>query len=329
MQDWWVGAWLAFVFGAMVGSFLNVVVCRLPQGQSVVFPSSHCPNCHAAIRPWHNIPILGFLWLQGRCADCRAPISWRYPVTEALTGGLFLATYWHFAWSWQSLWLFLFVGLLVAIFWIDWDTMLIFDAMTLPGAFLGLAYSGLVLERFWLALAAALGAVALLLLLNSVTLWWMGVDGVGEGDMTLVAMLGAWLGVEGCVVALGTALCVASLMGLAVVYAGWGRERRWQPWGLALIASCAIYALTAYVTALPAGIAYGWLGAHLAPTIWCALLLASLFMGGATGWLYMRLTAQTPSLVMPFGPALVLGALVALFCGEPVWSSVRTWLWLS
>ncbi|MGB5975475.1 MAG: prepilin peptidase, partial [Nodosilinea sp.] len=106
---------LVFVFGAAVGSFLNVVIYRLPAGLSLLHPPSRCPQCHTRLAPRDNVPVLGWLWLKGRCRYCRAPISPRYPLVEAFTGALFLATFWLFGLTWATVGHWLLLSWLVAL----------------------------------------------------------------------------------------------------------------------------------------------------------------------------------------------------------------------
>src|SRR5512136_2360764 len=125
-------------FGLLIGSFLNVVIHRLPREESLVTPRSRCPACHTPIRPWDNIPVLSFLLLRGRCRTCRQPISWRYPAVETLTGGLFILTVNTFGVTLETLFLLIFLSSLVAISFIDLDHQVIPNVITLPGIPLGL-----------------------------------------------------------------------------------------------------------------------------------------------------------------------------------------------
>jgi leader peptidase (prepilin peptidase)/N-methyltransferase len=110
---------LALVLGAVIGSFLNVVIFRLPKQVSLAFPGSHCPACQSPIRWFDNVPVISFLWLRGRCRACRAPIPWRYPAIEAITAGLFALAAWQFGWHPVLLWAWLFSALLIVVTAID------------------------------------------------------------------------------------------------------------------------------------------------------------------------------------------------------------------
>ncbi|MFG3694448.1 prepilin peptidase [Stutzerimonas stutzeri] len=207
----------ALVLGLLVGSFLNVVIHRLPimmqrdwQAQAreflelpaepastfnLVLPHSHCPHCDHEIRPWENIPLVSWLALRGKCSSCRAPISKRYPLVELLCGLLSGYVAWHFGFSWQAGAMLLLTWGLLAMSMIDIDHQLLPDSIVLP-----LLWGGLIVNDFGLfaSLSDALwGAVAGYLALWSV--YWLfklvtGKEGMGYGDFKLLAMLGAWGG---------------------------------------------------------------------------------------------------------------------------------------
>lgn len=209
---------LCALLGLLVGSFLNVVIYRLPimlqrdwrmQAREVLdlpaepqhetfnllLPNSSCPHCGHEIRPWENIPLISYLLLRGRCAGCRAAISKRYPLVELASGLLAACIAWHFGFGWQAGAMLLLVWGLLAMSMIDADHQLLPDALVLP-----LLWLGLVVNHFGLftTLESALwGAVAGYLSLWSV--YWVfrlitGKEGMGHGDFKLLAMLGAWGG---------------------------------------------------------------------------------------------------------------------------------------
>ncbi|MBT1076606.1 prepilin peptidase [Geobacter grbiciae] len=188
-------ALFSFLLGAAVGSFLNVCIYRLPAGESVVSPPSRCPACGAGIRPWHNIPILGWLILGGKCHDCGAPISPRYPFVELLNGLLSLALFLKFGPSPTFLVLFVFCSALVAVTFIDLDHQIIPDVISLPGIVVGFACSFALPWLGWkssligiVAGGGSLLAVAWLYELLTKK------EGMGGGDIKLLAMMGAFLG---------------------------------------------------------------------------------------------------------------------------------------
>ena len=185
----------AFCFGAIVGSFLNVCIYRIPEGKSIVSPPSSCPGCGAAIRWYQNIPILSWVLLGGRCAFCKKSISVRYPLVEALTGILFVLVLWYFGFSAATLIYWIFSAVLVVITFIDLDHQIIPDIVSLPGIPIGFVCSFFVPWISWFdsLLGILLGGGLLLLIA-----WLYEVlakrEGMGGGDIKLLAMLGAFLG---------------------------------------------------------------------------------------------------------------------------------------
>ena len=210
-----------FVLGAMLGSFLNVVIHRLPRRESLIVPGSHCPHCGVPIRAWDNIPILSFLVLRGRCRVCRRPISPRYPLVEA-TAGILVAASWL---RMDSLLTFaaaaVFSLILVAIFFIDLEHQIVPNALTYPGLLLGLILA-VPQERFGNALLTAAGAGAFFLLIAIISR-----GGMGGGDIKLAAMMGAFLGWRAVAVALLLAFTLGAVVGLLLM--GLGRRSRKDP----------------------------------------------------------------------------------------------------
>lgn len=210
----------SFVFftGLCLGSFLNVVIHRLPLGESVVFPASHCPSCRATI-PWYsNIPLLSFLFLRARCGSCKAPISWRYPAVELVTAVLFLAAAWRepafYAWPFH----FFFLGSLVACTFIDLDHWILPDKITLPGILVGLVSSFVVPDHSILyALLGCLFGGGILYAVAWGYLALTGKDGLGGGDIKFLAMVGAFLGPQGAFITLILASFVGSFIGLGLM----------------------------------------------------------------------------------------------------------------
>lgn len=193
-----LAASIASLFGLIVGSFANVVIHRLPLGESVVFPASRCPKCGAAIRPWQNLPVISWLFLRGRCAQCREPISPRYPLVEALHGlgfGLIVLNFGPFPFT---LLLLVFFSALVILALIDWDHQILPDVITLPGILIGMAGSllpGALVDWRESGLAAGFGYVAFFVVAEGYARL-RGIEGLGQGDWKLAAMMGAFLGVQ-------------------------------------------------------------------------------------------------------------------------------------
>lgn len=227
--------------GLMVGSFLNVVVYRLPLMMetrwrrdccelleleqekpapklSLATPNSHCPHCGTAIKPWHNIPVLSYLLLGGKCAACSAKISLRYPVVELVTGLLTLYLAWHFPFSPALGGAILLTWALLTLTLIDIDHKLLPDDITLPLLWLGLLFN---LGGTFTSLSAAVaGAMAGYLVLWSV--YWLfklltGKEGMGYGDFKLLAALGAWLGWQALPIIILLSSLVGAVCGIALM----------------------------------------------------------------------------------------------------------------
>jgi len=247
---------LAAVLGAVVGSFLNVVIHRLPRGESIVHPGSRCPSCGRAIRAWNNVPVLAWIWLRGRCRDCKAPISARYPFVEVLTGLLFAVIAQRFGATPMALIWMGFGAALLAAGAIDLDHRIIPDEISLGGLVLGLTlvplarvHEGAPASAAWLhaVTGAALGG-GLLWVVGFVHAricaaagrrfehwpeegadfprpssmdYWVWFPGMGFGDVKLLAMIGAFLGPVGVIETIVAASAVGLLFGL-----GWALLRR-------------------------------------------------------------------------------------------------------
>lgn len=184
-----------FLFGLCVGSFLNVVIARLPAGRSVVHPGSACPHCRAAIAWYDNVPLMSYALLGARCRACRASISWRYPAIELLCGVLFALAYLCFGPSPRLVAALIFLAGLVAITWIDLDHQIIPDVLSLPGIALGLLLSLAPDGIGWKdALAGTIvgGGLFVLIIVGSALV--IGQPGMGVGDVKFGAMIGAFLG---------------------------------------------------------------------------------------------------------------------------------------
>ncbi|HYM78839.1 MAG TPA: prepilin peptidase [Candidatus Dormibacteraeota bacterium] len=235
-----------FALGLAFGSFLNVCIYRLPLGMSVVTPRSACPKCKQGIALYDNMPVLSWLILRGRCRHCKAPISPRYLFIELLTGGLFLACYWYFGLTLATLKYCTFGFLLLGLIFTDAETKLLPDKLTLPGLALGVAFSlfvpvndlisqflpGVVslpvsgdlfarmVSLFDSLLGAAVGA-SFIYGAGAIYLRWRGTEGMGFGDVKLMAMVGAFLGVKLTVLTIFTASLAGSLFGLTTVLVVW------------------------------------------------------------------------------------------------------------
>lgn len=243
-----IGYPLAAGLGLLVGSFLNVVILRLPgrlewswkrdsremleipdvydpPPPGIVVERSHCPRCKHQLGWYENIPVFSWLVLRGKCRHCRAPISAQYPLVELLTMLLFLACVWRFGFGWQGFGALVFTGFLVALSGIDLRTQLLPDQLTLPLMWLGLIAAS---DNLYMpAKPALIGAVVGYASLWSV--WWLfkqltGKEGMGHGDFKLLAAIGAWTGLKGIL----PTILLSSLVG-AVIGSIWlalkGRDR--------------------------------------------------------------------------------------------------------
>ncbi|MEJ2199689.1 MAG: prepilin peptidase [Desulfuromonadaceae bacterium] len=185
----------SFLLGTIVGSFLNVCIYRIPAGESIVSPPSRCPACGQRIRWFQNIPILSWILLGGKCAFCKVSISIRYPLVEALTGVLFALAVLFFGLGWPTLVFWLLLAMLVVITFIDLDHQIIPDVISLPGIGIGFASSFLLPWINWTdSLYGILLGGGSLFLVAAGYEFLTKKEGMGGGDVKLLAMLGAFLG---------------------------------------------------------------------------------------------------------------------------------------
>ena len=238
------------LLGLAVGSFLNVVIHRVPRGESLVRPGSHCPQCGAAVRNRHNVPVLGWLLLRGRCADCRSPISARYPLVEAGTAALFVAVAAKFGWSWALVPYLYLAAVAVALALIDLDVMRLPNAIVLPSYLVAVV----------LLVPAALlgdGPAALVRGVLAAALLWLcyrglaGIGGMGGGDVKLAPLLGFYLG--------------------------------WLSWGTVAVGA-----------------------------------FAAFLLGGIAGVVLLATRRAGRKSRIPFGPAMLAGAFLAVFAAMPI-----------
>ncbi|MEW6301154.1 MAG: A24 family peptidase [Thermodesulfobacteriota bacterium] len=207
-----------FLFGAAVGSFLNVCIYRLPLQESVVFPASHCRACATPL-PWYdNLPLLSYLFLRGRCRSCGVSFSPRYLLVELLTALLAVGLVWQFGLTVTTLSYFVLCAALIVITFIDVDYQLIPDVISLPGIVIGFLFSLVSPTLTWSSslLGIALGAGVLLAVAEGYRLL-TGREGMGGGDVKLLAMIGAFLGWRAVPFTLFAASFVGSVVGVAVM----------------------------------------------------------------------------------------------------------------
>jgi len=235
---------IAFIAGAMIGSFLNVCIARVPAGESVVYPPSHCPRCGSPIRSWDNIPLISYLVLRGRCRACRGRISLRYPVVEVLTGLFAVLLVARFDLSPALVVAAVFVAALIVVSFIDLDHQIIPDVISLPGIVVGLALSA---TGYGPPLLDSIIGV----LCGGGILWGVaagyyaltGREGMGGGDIKLLAMIGAFLGWRAVLVTLVLGSMSGALVGLGLMLTRGANTRVPIPFGpfLACGAVCALF----------------------------------------------------------------------------------------
>lgn len=239
-----------FVFGASIGSFLNVVIYRVPAGLSLIHPPSRCPKCLHQLGNTENVPILGWLWLGGKCRWCRTPISLRYPLVEAVCGLLFCLVFWQYTFSWTTVSYWVLVSWLLILGLIDFDTMILPNVFTQSGLVLGVLFQFLL---GWVAgqpvqgLMFAIGSAVLGIWLFDIIRWLgtiaLGQPAMGGGDPKLAAMIGAWLGWQALLVTAFLACALGSVIGISALTFGWLNRGQPMPFGpfLALGAALTIF----------------------------------------------------------------------------------------
>lgn len=241
---------LSSLVGLVVGSFLNVVIHRTPillsrqwqrecqaltetptktgETYNLILPGSHCPQCGHAITPWENIPVISFLWLKGKCANCRAPISWRYPAVEILSAVISAVVAWRFGYTYAAGAVMFLSWALIALTFIDVDHQLLPDVITLPFLWLGLLLNSFGMLPYNGLTSAVVGAAA-----GYLSLWLVfhifklitGKEGMGYGDFKLYSLFGAWLGWQMLPMIILLASLVGAVVGLTfILYAGRDRH---------------------------------------------------------------------------------------------------------
>jgi leader peptidase (prepilin peptidase)/N-methyltransferase len=204
------------VFGLVIGSFLNVVIYRVPRHESLIRPASHCPRCDAAIRWYDNLPLVSWIALRGRCRSCKNRISVRYPLVEGFVGASYGLAALRIGFDWPILLAWFVVAILVCLALIDLDHMIIPSIITLPAAAIGLGASiALEPERWWLYVASAAGAAAFCFI---VAVAWPGGAGMGGGDVTMALFVGSVLGFPAVLVGFFFAFALGFLLALYVLF---------------------------------------------------------------------------------------------------------------
>lgn len=233
-----------FVLGLLFGSFGNVVIHRLPLKGNVAFPRSRCPKCAATIAWYDNLPVLSWLFLKGKCRACKQPISARYPLVELLTGVLFASVFYKYGWSWLTLEYIVFVWSLVVVSFIDLDHMILPDVFTLSGIVIGLLGAALNPEREFLpSLFGVLMGGGFLWLVAYLYLLVRKEEGMGGGDIKLLAWIGAVLGWSSLPFVVLISSIVGSLVGLGLALRRKSGLKSVIPFGPYLAAAAIFYLL--------------------------------------------------------------------------------------
>lgn len=242
---------LVFIFGTIVGSFLNVCIGRIPNEESVVFPPSHCPQCKAPIAFYDNLPLLSYLWLRGKCRACHERISPRYFIVELLTGLVALALYFRFGLSYTFVVSFVFAAAMIVISFIDLDVRIVPDVISLPGIIVGLVFSVVgyfvftdafeIIPNPLSSLTGILVGGGFLLATAWIYEKVTGVDGMGGGDIKLLAMIGAFLGWPSIPVTLFVASVLGSVIGVGLMLATGAGRRLALPFAPFLCSGALIY----------------------------------------------------------------------------------------
>lgn len=247
----------AALVGALIGSFLNVCIYRLPARESLAQPGSRCPQCQTAIA-WHdNVPILSYLWLRGRCRRCRAPIAWRYPLVEALNAAGYGFIAWRFGGTATACVYALLFSVLLVVTFIDLDHMIVPDRITLPGMALGLVVGTALLPQWWDSIGGLALGGGMLYGMAWISPYLFGKEGMGGGDIKLLAMIGAFLGWQQVLLTLIVGGLVGAGVGAALIGARIMTRGAYIPFGPFL-------SLGAVVAMLYGTEILDWYGAFLA-----------------------------------------------------------------
>ena len=243
------------LFGLVIGSFLNVCIHRLPQRKSIVSPPSQCPHCGYVLRWYDNIPVLSYALLRGRCRGCQARISPRYPIVELITMLVFVAHGFVFGLDIMLVPRLLFACALIVLFAIDLEHHLLLDVITLPGIVVGLLFSLLLPPGILSAIIGVLVGGGVLWLIGEAYYRYAGEEGMGGGDVKMLAMIGAFLGWKLAVLTLVFSSLAGSLVGLIVIASRRGGMKYALPYGTflaigALVASLFGDPIVAWYTGL-------------------------------------------------------------------------------
>ncbi len=249
------------LFGAIVGSFLNVVIHRVPREQSIVFPNSKCPKCDAAIKPYDNFPVISWIFLGGKCRNCKEPIAWRYPAVELLTALLFGVVFWQIGFNWYLPVALYFTATLVSLVFIDAEHMILPDVINFPLLFVGLIarivlpaiggaiyfqdlqHAPLIQMQGYPAWLVSLAGAGLGALVGGGFLWFIGwlweklrgIEAMGFGDVKMMFAVGVLLGWRLTFLTLFVGAFAGALIGVAIIIRDRDKDMQTQiPFGIYL-----------------------------------------------------------------------------------------------
>jgi leader peptidase (prepilin peptidase)/N-methyltransferase len=217
--------------GLIVGSFLNVCIYRLPRRESLVWPASRCTSCERPLSWYDNVPIVSWLVLGGRCRTCRAPISAAYPIVEAITSAVFVGAALVYGLSWLLVVRLVFASALIVLFVIDLRHRILPNAITLPGIAAGFVASWFLAPGWLSSLIGIVAGGGILLVMAEGYYRVRGQEGLGMGDVKMLAMIGAFLGWPLMVLTLVLASCAGSIVGVSLIASGRGRLQAALPFG--------------------------------------------------------------------------------------------------
>jgi leader peptidase (prepilin peptidase)/N-methyltransferase len=244
-----------FAFGAIVGSFLNVVIYRLPREISIWYrPPSSCPKCQTPIRWYDNLPVVSWLVLRARCRSCRSPISIRYPLVELASGAMALLAFMRWGLSVTGVEVVIFGWVSLALGLIDLDYQILPDWLTYPSIVFGLGCSWLGGYTWWLdSLIGVLVGAMLPTLVIVIYRLWRGVEGMGWGDVKYLAAIGSVLGLRGCIGVLVVGATLGAVIGMGLIVSGKGSGKTALPFGtfLALAVILWLYAPASWLAWSP------------------------------------------------------------------------------
>jgi len=240
---------LTFTFGACIGSFLNVVVYRIPANISLVHPPSRCPKCEHPLGATENVPVFGWLWLKGRCRWCKTAISGRYPTIEAVTGIIFMLVFWRFGYSLETIGYWAFLSWLLSLSLIDLDTMTLPASLTKSGLVLGLVFQGVwgwqlgqrsrifedtashIATQLMFGIGGAAMGIWLLEIIALLGSIILGQQAMGDGDGKLMATIGAWIGWKYVLVSSFVACGLGAVIGGGAIALGILGKKQPMPFG--------------------------------------------------------------------------------------------------